>query len=190
MTNQKKQALRKKFLSIRNALPDHKRESKSKEICRKFYANISIKPKSSIALFMNTPSEPDLRLLAELYQEDGHTLCLPCIEEVDSPMTFREYKIGAKLQRNRKLGFLEPPKSFQTIIPNVIITPLVAFDAKGNRIGQGGGYYDRTFDHLSSFAEFIAVGTAFKEQQADFIPTNSKDFSMDAIVTDERVLVF
>lgn len=184
----KKSELRTHFLQIRRKLSDKKSKLKSREICHLFYSNISLKNNSKIAFYTNVKGEPDLSLLMELYQEDGHTLCLPCVEEENAAMTFREYKIGANLQKNRKLGFLEPPKHYPTVIPNVIITPLVAFDAKGNRLGQGGGYYDRTFNDLKGFTEFIAIGTAFKEQQADYIPPETYDYQLDAIVTDERII--
>lgn len=188
MVTPTKNSIREDFRKKRNSISERNRKLKSRDICQNFYSNISIKKNSKIAFYMATKVEPNLQILLELYQEDGHIICLPCVEETNAPMIFRKYMIGAPLQKNREFGFLEPPTHFETIIPDVIITPLVAFDAKCNRLGQGGGYYDRTFEYLSGFAEFITIGTAFKEQQSSFIPTNRNDFRLDAIVTDERVI--
>ncbi len=184
-----KKSLRRKFLEIRKNIADKPRKLKDREICKIFYSNISIKKNSKIAFYLSNGNEVNLDLLMEMYQEDGHTICLPCVEETNAPMVFKKYLKGAPLQKNRELGFFEPPTSFGTVTPDVIILPVVAFDSSGNRLGQGGGYYDRTIEQLSSFAEFITIGVAYKEQQAGYLPNDKYDQPVDVIITDERVII-
>jgi 5-formyltetrahydrofolate cyclo-ligase len=185
-----KDEIRNIFREKRTKISDRARKLKNRDITKNFYANISIKPKSVIAGYIPFGSEVDISLLLEMYEDDGHTLCLPCVDEKDSPMVFRKYKKGVELVTNKNLKIQEPPEHFEEVIPNLIITPLVAFDSSGSRLGMGAGYYDRTFDYLNGFNDFIAVGVAFAVQQTEYIKRETHDFKMDAVVTEEKVLVF
>ena len=185
-----KDEIRKIFRDKRAKISDKQRKLKNREIVKNFYANISIKPRSIIAGYIPIGSEVDISLLLEMYEEDGHTLCLPCVDEKDAPMVFRKYRRGINLVTNKALKIKEPPEHFQEVTPNLIITPLVAFDSSGSRLGMGAGYYDRTFDYLNGFNDFIAVGVAYACQQTEYIKREPHDFKMDAIVTEEKVQVF
>jgi len=185
-----KDEIRRIFRDKRASLSEKHRKLKSREIVKNFYANISVKPHSIIAGYIPVGSEVDISLLLEMYEEDGHTISLPCVDERDAPMVFRRYERGAPLVNNKKFNIKEPPGNFEEVMPNLIITPLVAFDSAGSRLGQGKGYYDRTFDYMNGFNDFITVGVAFAIQQTEFIRRDAHDFKMDAIVTEERVLIF
>ncbi len=185
-----KDEIRKIFREKRAKLSDRQRKSKDRDIVKNFYANISVKPRSVIAGYIPFNSEVDISLLLEMYAEDGHIICLPCVDEKNSPMVFRKYPRGTKLIKNTLVQTLEPPENFETVTPNVIITPLVAFDSAGTRLGMGAGYYDRTFDSLSGYNDFIAVGVAYSTQQTPYIRPDAHDFKLDAVVTEEKVLVF
>ncbi|GHF32706.1 5-formyltetrahydrofolate cyclo-ligase [Seohaeicola zhoushanensis] len=74
--------------------------------------------------------------------------------------------------------------------PEILIVPLVAFDARGNRLGYGGGFYDRTLEMLRAKRATLAIGFAFDAQEADELPLEPTDQPLDMIVTESRVLSF
>ena len=190
MPAQEKHRIRKKFLDVRKNIPESKKHLKSREIVKNFYSNIPVPNKSVVAGFIPFANEVDIKLLLEMYDEEGKDICLPSIEQKNEPMVFRKYKIGSSLQKNSKYNFMEPTAENEDLIPNTVIVPLVAFDSAGTRLGMGGGYYDRTLEYLSGFAEFMVVGVAFSEQQTEYIRPESFDYKLDAIVTDKKVFVY
>ena len=74
--------------------------------------------------------------------------------------------------------------------PEILIVPLVAFDAAGGRLGYGGGFYDRTLELLRSRRATLAIGFAFAAQQADQLPLEVTDQPLDMLVTESSVLTF
>ena len=186
-----KQEIRKSYLQKRAALLPKDAKKLSNEICKNFYANISVKKRSIIAGYISERNEVDIQILLDLYAEDGHEISLPCVSEKDQPMTFRKYKKCAELVTNNQFKFKQPPSNFPEVIPDVIIVPLVSFDSAGSRIGMGAGFYDRTLqDFLDKSYEFIAVGVAYSMQQTQYIKPETFDFKLDSIVTEKKVFVF
>lgn len=74
--------------------------------------------------------------------------------------------------------------------PEILIVPLVAFDAKGGRLGYGGGFYDRTLEGLRAKRPTLAIGFAFDAQEAEGLPLEPTDQPLDMVVTESRVLTF
>ncbi|MDP5217926.1 5-formyltetrahydrofolate cyclo-ligase [Ruegeria sp. 2205SS24-7] len=74
--------------------------------------------------------------------------------------------------------------------PEILIVPLVAFDAKGGRLGYGGGFYDRTLEGLRAKRATLAIGFAFDAQEAGSLPLEPTDQPLDMLVTESRVLSF
>lgn len=74
--------------------------------------------------------------------------------------------------------------------PEIVIVPLVAFDARGGRLGYGGGFYDRTLQQLRARRATLAIGFAFDAQEADNLPLEPTDQPLDMLVTESRVLQF
>ena len=74
--------------------------------------------------------------------------------------------------------------------PEILIVPLVAFDARGGRLGYGGGFYDRTLERLRAARGTLAIGFAFDGQEAEELPLEETDQPLDMVVTESRVLSF
>jgi len=74
--------------------------------------------------------------------------------------------------------------------PEILIVPLVAFDAKGGRLGYGGGFYDRTLELLRAKRPTLAIGFAFETQLAENLPLEETDQPLDMVITESRVLQF
>ena len=82
------------------------------------------------------------------------------------------------------------PQSGDWIEPEVVIVPLVAFDARGYRLGYGGGFYDRTLEGLRAKRPTLAVGFAFAAQEMPRVPIEATDQPLDAIVTEDGIRLF
>jgi 5-formyltetrahydrofolate cyclo-ligase len=115
-------------------------------------------------------------------------VCVPVIIGAGLPLRFREWTPGAPMVAG-DFGALIPAEG-AFIEPEVLIVPLVAFDARGFRLGYGGGFYDRTLEGLRTRHDVLAVGFAYDAQELPAVPTEPTDQRLDAIVTESGVRLF
>jgi 5-formyltetrahydrofolate cyclo-ligase len=73
-------------------------------------------------------------------------------------------------------------------LPDILLVPLLAFDRRGNRIGYGAGYYDRTIARLRELKVVTAIGVAFSAQEFEDVPTTSRDARLDLVLTERGVV--
>ena len=99
-------------------------------------------------------------------------------------MIFYEYKKNDPLYINN-LGIPEPSNK-KKLVPNILLIPLVAFDKNLNRIGYGGGYYDRFIEKMKK-KKIIKIGLAFSIQKVDLIPINKFDKKLNYIFTEKKL---
>ena len=118
-----------------------------------------------------------------LLEKKKFTLCLPIIKD-NFEMEFYEYKTTDPLYFN-KYGIPEPQIK-KKIIPNILLIPLVAFDKKLNRLGYGGGFYDRFIERTSKIS-LIKIGLAFSHQRVENVPTEKFDKKLDFIITEKEI---
>jgi len=128
--------------------------------------------------------EPDPR--PAMAAHDG-PVCLPVVPGRAVPLIFRRWQ-GEPLDSG-PLGTSQPPGTLPEITPEVLVVPLVAFDARMNRLGYGGGYYDRTLQMLRKTIPVVAIGLAWEVQRLAAIPAESFDQPLDMIVTDVGTLI-
>ena len=140
--------------------------------------------RASISGVWPLEGEMDLRPLMTALHERGHTILLPQTTPLGNPLIFREWTPGAPMIRER-FGTERPDGPVG--VPDVVFVPLLAFDRKGNRLGYGGGYYDRT---LATLPGCNAIGFGFAAQEVDGLPTEPHDFPLQAIVTEEAIIRF
>jgi len=125
------------------------------------------------------------RLLTGL--NDQQTRCaLPVVEGRDKPLQFRRWQPGLELEQ-RPFGLSEPPESAKSLTPRILLVPLLAVDARGNRLGYGGGYYDRTLMILRESVPIVSVGIAFEVQRVADVPHDTHDAALDWVVTDKSI---
>lgn len=110
---------------------------------------------------------------------------LPVVPGPARPLEFRLYQ--GELQAG-PFGTSHPPDSAAVLRPDVLIVPLAGFDRAGNRLGYGGGYYDRTLEFLRNSGAVTAIGLAFACQEVPAIPVEPFDQPLDLIVTDRGPL--
>jgi 5-formyltetrahydrofolate cyclo-ligase len=114
--------------------------------------------------------------------EQGYSLALPVMVRKDSPLVFRAWNPGDALE-TVKWGIREPLSSAAAVEPDVVLGPLLAFDASGYRLGYGGGFYDRTLARLRALKPVVSIGLAFDEQQVDAVPHLDYDERLDWVLT-------
>lgn len=120
----------------------------------------------------------------------GKRSALPRIE-ADGLLSFREWAPGTALEEGLH-GTRQPPASAESFVPEVVLVPLLGFDARGHRLGYGGGYYDRTIAHLRSTCDKppLFVGLAFAQQEVPELPVEPHDVKLDGVLTEEGASFF
>ena len=101
-------------------------------------------------------------------------------------MDFYKWSFSDPLKIN-KYGIPEP-EAKNIIYPDILLIPLVAFDKNLNRLGYGGGYYDRLITKLSKKKKIIKIGLAFSFQEIDKVPINIYDQKLDYVVTNKYTI--
>jgi 5-formyltetrahydrofolate cyclo-ligase len=131
--------------------------------------------------------EIDITQLLRSLHGEGMTICLPVYNGLKRSMIFRSWEPGDVLYSGT-FGVYEPSREKKALRPAVLLVPLLAFDALGNRLGYGGGCYDSTIIALRRLGDIITVGVAFDCQQVDSVPADERDQRMDWIITEEKVM--
>ena len=101
-------------------------------------------------------------------------------------MNFYKYSFKDPLRINN-YGIPEPLKSSNKITPDLIFVPLVGYDNSLNRLGYGGGFYDRYFEKNSKSKKIIKIGLAFSFQEIKKLPINKLDKKIDRIITEKKI---
>jgi 5-formyltetrahydrofolate cyclo-ligase len=130
-------------------------------------------------------TEIDVRPLLRRLAGADHQVVLPVVSAPGRPLKFREWTPDT-MMRLGAYGVHVPPDSATEREPDLVITPLLAYDVDGWRIGYGGGFYDRTLRRLRGLGDVIAVGVGFAAQQVSAVVHDGLDEQLDWIVTEEN----
>ena len=133
-----------------------------------------------VAVYRAIGSELDVEALSRALVQAGRELCLPVVIERDAPMIFRRWSPGEPLELD-EAGVPAPFPLAEVVDPDLIVTPLLAFDERGGRLGQGGGYYDRTF---AARPDALRVGFAFAGQEVNELPAETHDVRLHGVLTE------
>ncbi len=130
-------------------------------------------------------SEAPALAYAKWFHERGHVLALPWFADRDAAMQFRRWHNPYDEHELEPGPFdlLQPPQSSDAVIPGVVFVPLVGFTAAGDRLGQGGGHYDRW---LEANTQVPAIGLGWDCQLVDSLPSEAHDRAMAMVVTPTR----
>ncbi len=176
-----KNQIRKKILKIRNS--KHSRllfidKKKILKIIKK--ANIK---KPLIGIYYPVNSEVSTIKIIDFLEKKKFEISLPILKN-NIEMEFYKYKTNDPLYIN-KYGIPEPKKKTK-VKPNILIIPLVAFDKNLNRLGYGGGFYDRFLGRMGRNI-IIKLGLAFSYQMIKRVPTEKFDQNLDFILTEKEI---
>src|SRR5690606_27673583 len=168
-----KKQLRAQALARRDALDPGWRIEASLEMA-KAADELAVEPGTVVSGFWPMRSEVDVRPLMFALMERGARLCLPAILD-RTTIVFREMKRGAPLV-DMGFGTAGPGEEAAVLDPELMLVPLAAFDARGHRIGYGGGYYDRAIERLHDKGmRARLVGVGFDCQRVGEVPNEDHD---------------
>jgi 5-formyltetrahydrofolate cyclo-ligase len=113
---------------------------------------------------------------------DGYRMAMPVMQGKGEPLLFRAWAPGDRMAKVL-WDIAEPMPDKAVLEPDVLLVPLLAYDAKGYRLGYGGGFYDRTLARLRATKPIVAIGVAYSEQMVDAVPHSDYDQPLDWILT-------
>ena len=185
-----KKKLRETLLKKRASIPLAATAIASQCVARHFADHPILAFAPSVAGYMAMRSEIDVLPVFDIMARYKKRTALPAVTP-QKTLLFRRWQRGEPLVRHPTLHVEEPPATHETLIPAIILTPLVAFDALGYRLGYGGGYYDRTMEMLRRFDQPpLFIGVAYSAQEVERVPTEPADQLLDGILTELGVSMF
>ncbi len=182
--------LRHKLQNCLLAIPSEQRDEKSRKACQNLVSTSQFQSASTVMMYLSLPHEVDTSEAILHAWQLGKTVVVPKISWQQRHMIAVQinsletgFSTGASGLRNPIAGL---PMPFEEI--DLVVTPAVGFDRKGNRLGRGSSYYDRFFANEELRA--ARCGFAFAEQIVESIPVTELDEPVDFLVTDEGVIYF
>jgi 5-formyltetrahydrofolate cyclo-ligase len=148
---------------------------------------LGLRPGVVAAGYWPIATEIDIRPLMARLGDRGVILALPVLVEEGGTLAFRRWQPTDELEEGPH-GTMHPFASQPVLRPQVVFVPLLAFDAAGNRLGQGGGYYDRTLAALRRSGPVTAVGVGYAIQRRDRVPADDGDARLDWILTEDALV--
>lgn len=195
---QKKDVLRARMKKIREKL-----HSTNDKAARKVAAQLLMLPELAVEIqrgiraediaphivagYMPINSEIDCHYILKALSAIQCRIALPVMRGGRKPLSFREWDLQAQLQ-DGAYAIREPKADLPYVMPDIMLIPLLSFDAAGYRLGYGGGFYDRTLaEYRDKGHDFTAIGVAYDGQRRDDIPADKYDMPLDIIVTEKKV---
>jgi 5-formyltetrahydrofolate cyclo-ligase len=142
--------------------------------------DLKLAPNTVVGGYHALPDEADPALLLERLVELGCHVAYPRVVGKGAPLEFHRVPDGEVLAPGA-FGIHEPLDIWPRVVPQLLLVPLLAFDAQGHRLGYGGGFYDRTIALL----KVPAIGIAYAGQQVAALPADDHDMTLDAVLTEK-----
>ncbi|MEO5806115.1 5-formyltetrahydrofolate cyclo-ligase [Devosia sp.] len=184
---QAKAALRVQAHAQRAALPQAMRADAARAVCNFFFEGVKLSYGDVVAAYWRIRDELDCQPILVRLMDSFQPVVLPVVMGPKEPLQLRVWEQGASLYE-AGFGTLAPAELAPQAEPDVVLMPLLGFDAKGTRLGYGGGYYDRTLARLHKRPRLI--GLAFAAQEIKDIPREEHDVPLDAVITEAGIRRF
>jgi 5-formyltetrahydrofolate cyclo-ligase len=185
--------LRRQMRLLRAGLAPHDQQQAARSFARQAQRTRLLRPGLKVAAYVAVRNEADLAPLIARALRLKCQVYLPRVVNLKAGrMEFLRFE-GLRHLRRNALGLLEPESSAPRIAPrelDLVFVPLAAFDSHGNRLGTGGGFYDRHFAFLGSRRHWRRprlIGVAYEIQRVPSVPTEPWDIVMDAVMTERRL---
>lgn len=150
-------------------------------------SGMALTPDTVISAYWPLEGELDPRPALKAFAARGAKLALPRVIGDGQPLTFHLWRPQDRLIEGR-FKVMEPDPNSPSIVPTILLVPLLAFDKACRRLGHGKGYYDRTLAGLrQAEPRPIAIGVAFAVQEVDRVPTDAYDQTLDMVITERAV---
>ncbi|MBS6502711.1 MULTISPECIES: 5-formyltetrahydrofolate cyclo-ligase [unclassified Clostridium] len=188
MNKEEKRVLRNKILEIRDSLDNSKKEIMDTKIFNELINTELYKKASNIFIYISFSNEINTINIIEKAFEDRKNVFIPKVYKDEKSMKAIKLNSFDELKKN-SMGILEPIDDSDYIEKeniDLIVVPGVVFDNECNRIGYGGGYYDRYLNEIKSKENKIAL--AYDLQVVDKIECEAHDIKVDYIITNTRII--
>lgn len=178
-----RKALRRALLQTRSALPEESLRQFRERIDAHLEGAFGTSLHGTVAFCWPYRNEYDPRHVVAAWRKRGLVTAMPVIVQPKSPLIFRQWQPGVKLESG-PLG-IPYPVGTPEASPDTVLLPVVAFDAKGYRLGYGGGYFDRTLAALPRRP--LVIGLGYECQFIETIHPLEHDIPVDYVVTERGV---
>lgn len=182
MSAHEKRAERTRALALRAAAYAQHGHAAGRRLAGHGLSFLKIAPGAIVSGFSAIKDEIDAGPLLVHLAGEGFRLALPVMQGKGKPLLFRSWAPGDEMG-TATWGIAEPLPSRAVLEPDVVLVPLLAFDAHGYRLGYGGGFYDRTLAELRAKKPIVAVGIAYDELKVDAVPHLDYDQPIDWVLT-------
>ncbi|KHT32869.1 5-formyltetrahydrofolate cyclo-ligase [Pectobacterium carotovorum] len=186
-----RQQIRQAVRQQRRLLTPEQQSHFAQQASERVMAHPKIIRADSVAVFLSFDGELDTSPLIQQLWQQKKRVYLPVLHPFRAGyLLFLRYAPDTELVRNR-LKIMEPRLDVRQVLPlpqlDVLLTPLVAFDHQGQRLGMGGGFYDRTLQYRNYTSRGpYPIGLAHDCQQVDALPVESWDIPLPEIITPSR----
>lgn len=181
--------LRREALARRLDISLTAQQKASRHMMEIFFRSAPLPPRATVAGYWPVRGEMDVMPLLVALHEKGYDCALPKVVEKSAPLSFLRWEPFMRMTRG-SFGIQEPDPSHSSIVtPDIILLPLLAFDANGHRLGYGQGYYDRTLRHLEREGHLpVTIGVGYAAQRFEDVPVEPHDRKMDYVVTEKKFI--
>ncbi|WP_228553054.1 5-formyltetrahydrofolate cyclo-ligase [Pseudoalteromonas sp. PPB1] len=184
--------IRKSIRKLRNSLTEQQQIEASKKLTINFFQHTKPTKNARIGVYLENDGELRTNVLIQSLWSKGVDLYLPVIHPFSGvTLLFQKYEKNSPMKQNR-YAILEPELNCSQICPlaqlDYLLLPLVAFDDSGNRLGMGGGYYDRTLAryYRENWQQPKLIGLAHECQKVSALPTEAWDVPLPTIITPQH----
>ncbi|HEY6455109.1 MAG TPA: 5-formyltetrahydrofolate cyclo-ligase [Steroidobacteraceae bacterium] len=183
--------LRRHLKKLRRAVPRAERRAAGEAVAHHIRHSFNLRPGLRIAVYAPLPSELDTAALIRLGEQHGCRIYLPRL--TDLRRCRMQFVAAAGAMRRNHLGIMEPVhlRRLSARRLDLVFVPLVGFDARGERLGMGAGYYDRAFAFLRQRSHWIhprLIGLAYSFQQVPHIEGAAHDVRLNAVITEKGLI--
>jgi 5,10-methenyltetrahydrofolate synthetase len=176
-----RKAERRRLIALRSALSEDYRAQQTVEITKGLDGLLTRLAFASpvISGYWPIAAEPDLRSWMKAMRSSGVRVALPVALKLGEPLVFRDWSADARMARG--LYNIPYPADGEVVVPDIVLAPLIGFDAHCFRLGFGGGFFDRTLAALRPGP--VAIGVGYAEAEIRTIYPQPHDVRMDWVVT-------
>lgn len=192
-------SLRRHYLDVRNSLSLEQRHEQAMSLLESFRLNVLHSKIKKVALYITNKAELDTAPLIAFLWQQNIKVYVPVLHPFSKGhLLFVLYTQTTSMTEN-KYAIAEPQLDVRHVIPlaelDIIFTPLVCFDEQGNRLGMGGGYYDRTLATINTLNNnnkpvIELIGLAYEAQKALSLPIEVWDVPLPKVLTPSRLYYF
>jgi len=178
-----RKARRAELVQMRAASDPLARKDSNERITRNLLDGFEMPAEATVGICWPYKGEFDARHALKRWREQGAVAALPEVVQNKAPLQFRLWWPGAPMRAG--VYDIPVPHGTEVLVPDVAIVPMNGFDARGYRLGYGGGFFDRTLDACGR--RMIAIGVAYEMLRLETIYPQAHDVPMDFVVTEAGI---